>query len=187
VASATGLRLRRPAWGLMAVVAVLAVGEIARHSVDVRRMRPEWYRGGEDRAFVEVARWAGAHTPPDTRFITPPWLEGWRCLSRRGTLVQYRDGSAMHWDLGFEAGWWERLGAVNCAVYYRESGLALELERRYLALTPAELASAAERFGIDGYVVMPTTWSHGQDLVAAYANAQYRAFAIDELRYAAEH
>lgn len=169
----------RPA--LIAVVAIIALLQIGRNSFDLSNMRLDWYRAGEDRAWVDVAMWADMHTPITARFITPPWREGWRCLSRRATLVQYRDGSAMHWEAGFEAGWWERLAALNCDVYYSEDALVLELMARYLALTPADLVAAAERYDID-YVVMPRSWPSADAIAAVYANSGYAVFTIDALR-----
>ncbi|MGD9497821.1 MAG: DUF6798 domain-containing protein, partial [Armatimonadota bacterium] len=169
----------RPA--ILGLVCVIALVQIGRHSIDPGRLGLAWYRAGEDPAWVEMAQWAASDTPVSARFITPPYLEGWRCLSRRGALVEYRDGSAMHWQAGFEAGWWERLQSVHCDVYYSAEGLAGELERRYLALTPADLVAAAGQYGIH-YVVMPAGWPNAGRARAIHANEGFRAFTVEELR-----
>lgn len=171
--------ISRPA--LLAAVLMIALVPIGRNSVDVRALRFDWYRAGADRQWDEMAAWADAHTPLEARFITPPWLEGWRCLSRRGTLVQYRDGSAMDWYPGFEEGWWTRLDAIGCQVWPNVPELRGRLRERYLALSPADLVAAAERYGTD-YVVMPADWPWAETVPAAHANAGYRAYEVEALR-----
>lgn len=127
----------------------------------------------------------GRPDAPTARFVPPPWLESWRCLCRYATLVQYRDGSAMHWEPGFEVGWWERLEALNCAVYYRERELAEELRARYTELTPGRLVDAAERYHID-FVVMPADWKFAEKVRVVHKNHGYRAYAVGDLREASE-
>ena len=176
----------RPRWTralLLGAVGLVALGMVARNSMDLRAMRLDWYRADASRPWDEMARWADASTPASARFITPPYLEGWRCMSRRGTLVEYRDGSAMHWDVGFESGWWERLKALHCDVYYSEDELGPELAERYLALTPADLVAAADRYDID-YVIMPDTWQEPRGLVPVRSTRSYLAWAVADLRRA---
>ncbi len=174
----------QPRWThglLVVIVALIALGTVARNSMDLRAMRLDWYRAGVDRAWDEMARWADANTPTCARFITPPYLEGWRCISRRGTLVQYRDGSAMHWDVGFEFGWWQRLEALHCDVYYSEDELRPELAERYLGLTPGDLVAAADRYDID-YVIMPDSWRGPAGVPPVHSSGGYLAWAVADLR-----
>lgn len=164
---------------LLGFVALIALGLMSRN-LGLPDERPQWYRAGEDRSFVEVAEWAARETPPAARFITPTWMEGWRCLSLRGTLVQYRDLSAMHWDVGFEEGFFERLRALDSEIYYGPD-LARLLREAYLNLRPGVLAAAAERFSVD-YVVMPAEWRHGQGPEPVFANEGYRVLPVGALR-----
>jgi hypothetical protein len=87
----------------------------------------------------------------------------------------------MYWDVGFEYGWWERLRALHCDVHYSGAQLTPTLQERYLALRPAELLTAADRYGID-YIVMPAQWPHAGEFEAAHANSGYRAIAAEQLR-----
>lgn len=166
---------------LLALVALIALGLMAR-GLGLPDDDPRWYRAGDDPSFVQTALWAAEHTPAEARFITPTWIEGWRSISRRGTLAEYRDLSAKHWEAGFEEGLWERLAAVNSAIYYGPD-LARELRAGYLELEPADLIEAASRFDID-YVVMPAEWPYGQGLAPEFANEGYSVFHIATLREA---
>lgn len=180
LAGLAAYRLGDARWALLAAVLALALVQIGRNSMNLCTLRFEWYRAGADRHWDEMAAWADACTPPDARFITPPWLEGWRCLSRRGTLVQYRDGSAMDWYPGFAEGWWARLGAIGCRMLPNVPDRRGRLRERYLAMTPADLVAAAERYGTD-YVVMPANWPWADALASAHANPGYRAYEVEAL------
>jgi hypothetical protein len=185
VGTAAGLLLfvwPMPRQVLIGVAALLAVGLMAR-STGLASGQFEWYRAGEDRQFIAAAEWAEDATAERARFITPTWVEGWRCHSQRTTLAQYRDLSAMHYYVGFEGPLWERLEAVNGAVYFSDQ-LAAQLREGYLALRPVDLAAASERFAID-YVVMPAEWPHGEGLTPVYANEGYEVFSSTELQRAA--
>ncbi|MFP4250249.1 MAG: hypothetical protein ACLFU7_11360 [Armatimonadota bacterium] len=178
-----GLYSRR--WAPIAIAVVVAISAgLAVRAVGLSTGEFAWYRAGSDRAFDDVARWADANTDLQARFITPPGNEGWRSLSRRSTLVQYRDGSAMDWYPGFEPGQRDRLAALDCHLMPNHPDLHGELCRRYLRLTPRRLLAAAEEYAID-YVVMPAEWPHGEGLTPVYANEGYEVFSSTELQRAA--
>ncbi len=172
---------RRPEPAVLAFVTLISLGLMMR-GLGLPQERPEWYRAGEDPSFVQAAEWAARETCPSARFITPVWMEGWRCLSMRGTLAQYRDLSAKHWDVGFEEGFWERLEALNGAVYFGPD-LAQRLRTQYLQLHPEQLLVASETYSID-YVVMPVEWLYGEGLKPIYCNESYQVFPIEAFRQA---
>lgn len=182
-AGAVLLTRHSPRIVLLAILTLLALGMMAR-STGLAHGQFDWYRAGQDEQFAAVAQWAEQQTTTNARFITPTWKEGWRCLSRRTTLAQYRDLSAMHWDVGFEGPLWERLEALNGAVHY-SSDLARDLREGYVSLDRADLASAMERFEID-YAVMPGDWPPGQEMSPVYANEGYRVFTVEELQRGTE-
>ena len=182
--SLVALHTRR--WGVVALSVVLAIsiGQIARNSFDLSEGRFAWYRAKSDMDFDDIARWADRNTDLQARFITPPSMEGWRSLSRRSTLVEYRDGSGMDWYPRFELGWWERLEALDAALMPNHPDLHEELARRYIDLPPERLAAAARAYQID-WVIMPVEWPHAAEFRPVYRNDGYQAFAaaaLDRIR-----
>lgn len=54
-----------------------------------------WLGSGEQTAWLKTQHWARMHTPEGTRFITPPYLSGWRVGSHRSTLGELKDGALL--------------------------------------------------------------------------------------------
>lgn len=74
----------------IALAAVLGLG-LARF---IERPYP-WLASGEETAWLEVQRWAQSQSEPDARFITPPYLSGWRVGSHRSTFGELKDGALL--------------------------------------------------------------------------------------------
>ena len=186
VAGAFVVGTSRRSWGsfvLLGVVACIVSAQALWVSFDLRTRTARWYQGGVDQAFCDVAEWAKRNTPWETQFITPPYLEGWRCFSQRSTLVEWKDGAAMLWSDGYGPIWWDRLACLNCNVEASLPDLYEVMTARYQDLSPRQLVDTAHRFGIDGYVVMSANWASAGHFPKAYTNSEYCVYAIRALEY----
>lgn len=175
------LRSRWRSFALGGVVVSIALAQALWVCFDLPTGTPHWYQGCGDQAFADVAEWARENTSSDTQFITPPYVEGWRCLSQRTTLVEWKDGAAMLWSDDYGPVWWHRLASVNCNVEASVPDRYEVMTVRYQSLSPQQLARAAHSFGIDSYVVMPDSWPFSAQFPEAYANSKYRVYAIRTL------
>ncbi|MFI4897561.1 MAG: DUF6798 domain-containing protein [Phycisphaerales bacterium JB059] len=66
-----------------------------------------WLRDATDASWRETQRWANENTPRGSRFVTPPYLAGWRIGAHRPTFGELRDGGLMFYA-GDPALEWER-------------------------------------------------------------------------------
>ncbi|MFA5160762.1 MAG: DUF6798 domain-containing protein [Elusimicrobiales bacterium] len=66
------------------------------------------FKDAGDRAWIETQLWAKQNTPPETVFLTPPDMRGWRVFSERSPVTEWLDGAAMHWAPGAERIWFSR-------------------------------------------------------------------------------
>jgi hypothetical protein len=117
---------------------------------------------------LALEAWAREHTPLDALFVTPPQLGRFRLLARRAVIADTKS-PPLRPDLLVT--WYHRLCAL--ADVDRAASNA-EVETRYLALAPDQLARVARTFGADYIVVPATTKLPG---APAYANDDWAAYA----------
>lgn len=67
------------------------------------------------RDWTDVRLWAKASTREDAVFFVPLDEYGFRVFSDRSAVVEWLDGSAMHWAPGFEVEWLRRIGDIASA------------------------------------------------------------------------
>ena len=113
-----------------------------RFSFDPLPRNTEW---------VEVQHWCRENTPPGTLFLTPPFLEGFRCHSHRPVFAEWKDGAPHMFNAPSAFKWWRRMGELGIS-----SGSTEHMVKTYGALTTSHLLHLAEKYGIQ-YVVMPKT------------------------------
>lgn len=61
----------------------------------------------------DVQKWVQRHTGKDALFVVPPYVNGFRTFSQRSVFVEKIDGGAMHWNIGYEQKWAERLNELG--------------------------------------------------------------------------
>ncbi len=175
-------RLRHRALAARGSAAVLAalliatagggrLGDLARLGIPDRRIAAtlgtdvsEPAPQGSRDDFLDVCRWARAHTRPSDLFLAP--TSGWasfRLYAARPLFVAYKDGSVVTYAVPRRAEeWYRRLGAVNDL---------------YAAFTTDAVAGFARAHGIR-YVIQERS-RPAIDLPIAYENAGYRVYAVD--------
>lgn len=119
--------------------------------------------------------WARENTPPETVFITPPYLEGFRIHSRRGIVAEAKDGAACIYDIGFTMKWWERMNDLGF------SDLSITIldivpgsRRNYAALDMAGIGRLSAKYGA-GYIVTEAPGAAG--LKQVYRNGGFHIYS----------
>ena len=60
-----------------------------------------------------IQEWVRDYTPQDALFITPPYLSGFRVISKRATVLEVADAEAVLRDPEFADIWMERMNALG--------------------------------------------------------------------------
>ncbi len=102
---------RAAAGSSIALAAVLGLG-IVRF---IERPYP-WLTSGEETAWLEVQHWARSQSDPGSRFITPPYLSGWRVGSHRSSFGELKDGALLFYSGEPVFVWDERMRALGFGV-----------------------------------------------------------------------
>jgi len=123
----------------------------------------------------KLQRWVKDNTPAESIFIVPPYRDGFRVFSQRSPVVEWVDGSAIHWAPGSEKEWLRRLrdlgykeySAITCLRFAEaESTVSTEYGKKkviphpramyaayiYSSMNEARLTELARKYGA-GYVV----------------------------------
>ncbi|HVT81115.1 MAG TPA: DUF6798 domain-containing protein, partial [Phycisphaerae bacterium] len=75
---------------------------------------PVLKRSGEgDPAWADVQRWIQEHTPKTARILTPPTDSGFRILSQRSIVGEYRDGTQLYFKGAFAKDLWDIMKTVQ--------------------------------------------------------------------------
>ncbi|MDD4894615.1 MAG: hypothetical protein PHW54_04795 [Candidatus Omnitrophica bacterium] len=109
----------------------------------------------------ELQRWVKANTPVESIFIVPPYRDGFRVFSQRSPVVEWVDGSAMHWAPSFEKEWTKRLRDME----YKEYGAITSLR-----FTEVETTVSTEE---------------GEKIIVSHPRAMYAAYiyaSMDEAK-----
>ncbi len=125
---------------------------------------------GDGRAWRLVQDWARENTAPGDIFITPPYLEGFRVHSRRGTVLELKDGAAAVYDARFGLAWWRRLndfGYTNLAV---DPEMGRKVRALYEGMDGGALAGLARKYGAS-YVIREEGCPSG--MRAVYTNERF--------------
>jgi hypothetical protein len=160
LALATALVLFAPAgrWHLRSVLIGSCTLVLLAAVIGERRARRTWRYLAADRPWVDVQRWAKAHTSPDAVFATPPYEEGFRVHSQRTVLGEWKDCAAIMWAPDYTDTWlaWYRAIGGDLDGAPRTS-MADRLEALWRALSPAEVEEFASARGADLLVVERAT------------------------------
>jgi hypothetical protein len=124
-----------------------------------QRFTPPYENRGD---WIGVQLWAKDNTPIDAMFITPPYLQGFRIYSERGTVAEWKDGTQQYFDTEYSFVWWERI-----------SDLGKEDKTYYDSLTKERLLEFCKKYGAS-YIVFPVTKK--LDLPPVYENKEYRVY-----------
>lgn len=146
----------------------------------------------------QLQYWVKDNTPLASVFIVPPYRDGFRVFSQRSPVVEWVDGSAMHWSPGFEKEWLRRIRDLGFEEYrvipslrFAESQMTIHLgEKRvlitshpfaiqaaitYSSLDEAKLIKLAQKYGA-GYVVREDDKLQAFPLI--YQNRTFRLYRI---------
>ncbi|NQU09256.1 endo-1,4-beta-xylanase, partial [bacterium] len=165
-------RRRWPGWleALVGAAGVLAAVAVAAGAW------PDWQAPSAAEAdWWSVQRWARANTPRDALYLTPIQQGGFRILSQRSVVAEWRDGTQLYFSAAFGPAWWERINALQPGMRAAPDGLRLLVRGRSLGeQTDDEVIALAKRYTAT-HVVLPSDAT--RRLTALYTNA---AWAIHE-------
>ncbi|MBM4047067.1 MAG: hypothetical protein FJ279_18345 [Planctomycetes bacterium] len=116
-------------------------------------------------AWVEVQQWCKQHTPKDAFFLTPVYLDGFRCFSDRAVWAEFKDGGAHMVNAVTAKEWWNRMG---CLHFWGNDGYK-DPQLAFAALTGGRLTEIAGRYHASHVVLrkdrpLPLTklWSNAE-------------------------
>lgn len=106
---------------------------------------PEW---------AAVQRWARAATPVDALFLTPIQPDGFRMLSQRAIVGEWRDGTQLYFSGAYTAPWWTRMNDLQPDMRPDPAGRRLLVRGRSLSqLSDADLLALAAKYEATHVVV----------------------------------
>lgn len=105
------------------------------------------------RPWRELQVWAREHTPASARFLTPPYLSGFRVHSERGVVGELEDGRAVLASGAFAAWWRTWFVGFGGSIGAPSRSAAERLARGWFAKDEAQLRTLARHYGAD-YVVL---------------------------------
>ena len=127
-----------------------------------------------DAAWCDVQRWAQAHTPVDALFLTPAQESGFRMLSQRSVVGEWRDGTQLYFSADFTKPWWERMNALQPGMRLAPDGQRLLVRGKSLGqLEDEPLIALARQFGAT-HVVVPA--EETRRLMMLYTNAVWGVY-----------
>ena len=140
------------------VLGLMLVGAGCLHLAGIDTLSRRIYplsQHGSPRAAMED--WVSASTPVDAVFATPPSLSSFRAGARRAIVVNHKAFPYRDADI---AVWFKRvIDMAPLSLPDRtDATLMAQLDEAFDALTPAELAERAERYGFV-YAVRTTPWA----------------------------
>ena len=113
--------------------------------------------------WVKTQLWAKENTPLDAIFITPPYLQGFRVFSERGTVAEWKDGTQQYFDTEYSYEWWERTNDIGTMDKKFYNNLTLEQFLRF-----------CKKYGAS-YIVFPA--GKTLELPHVYENKDYRIYS----------
>ena len=175
--------------------AIAAVVGAVMGIAGLARFWPGWRAGGgTDAGWWMAQRWARQNTPVDALFLTPVQTGGFRILSQRSVVGEWRDGTQLYFCAAFGPVWWERMNALQPGMRAAPDGQRLLVRGRSLEdQTDEDVIALAKRYGAT-HLALPV--DANRRLTVLYTNAVwgiYRpaiapppvATAADELKQAA--
>ena len=180
----TDVRLNRPPrWVLLALATITALGVTAVNRAASVGVRLEGLQG-DNEGYVELARWAGRHTPKDALFLVPPDEESFRVHARRAIVINFKGVPQLSAEL---SEWRDRLCWVldtdtrGLLALPRPMGRTLQAIRARYDGLPAEYHFGTARHFGARYVVLTSRSNVPADarLVRSDSNGRYFLYDLD--------
>jgi hypothetical protein len=166
------LSARQLAAGQSAVVAVVAGGTIIWLAAVIgpALLRPKQ----TDAAWFDVQAWAKSHTAADALFLTPAQTGGFRILSGRSVVAEWRDGTQLYFSAGFTKPWWERMNALQPGMRLAPDKRRLLVRGKHIGqLDDEALLALARQYGAT-HIVLPA--DEPRRLVGLYTNTEWTVY-----------
>ncbi len=130
--------------------------------------------------WFDVQRWARKHTDKDTRFLTPPDMEGFRVFSERPVVGEFKDAAAVLWDAQYADYWRRWVRSFRGDPYATDLAIWERFRRQWDLLDASAILELARQYDSD-YVVFRRpdwlAWLGGNrfeyDGPIAYQNARF--------------
>lgn len=106
------------------------------------------------KAWTGAARFARAETPPDTVFVVPPRLGGFRLVGRRAVVV---DNKVFPFGDADMQEWYERMLFTHAGRIDGELPSLIELDANYAVIDDAHLRRVQQRYGATHALLWPRT------------------------------
>ncbi|MBI4055479.1 MAG: hypothetical protein HY402_05030 [Elusimicrobia bacterium] len=184
-------RHHMPSWfsSNLAVFLAAFVNLLPYHSLLQYRIQYKQFDNKSEikRDWEDLGRWVKEHTPVESLFLSPPYMNGFRVYSQRSPYVEWIDAAAMHWARGYENGWVERmaqlgfwgetLGSLRYASVWHENPSleAVGALEAYERINEDQLLKFSNRHGVD-YVV--TEHEKSLHFPAIYQNKSFSLYRI---------
>jgi hypothetical protein len=130
----------------------------------------EWMLAWED-----VQKWAHNNTEPTVTFIVPPYISGFRIFSKRGIMVDWKDGGTMVLDSKYEVEWKQRLNALNISIEKKKRLEGSVMKTAYESLDTNQIQDVGRKYQAQFVVVeRPKQF----DLRRVYGNAYFSVYSL---------
>jgi len=121
--------------------------------------------------WCDAQRWAREFTPADSLFLTPAQNSGFRILSGRSVVGEWRDGTQLYFSAGFTRTWWERMNALQPGMRLAPDKRRLLVRGKALSqLDDDALLALAQQCGAT-HIVVPV--DETRRLALLYSNADW--------------
>jgi hypothetical protein len=126
---------------------------------------------GADAAWQDAQRWARNHTRPDALFLTPAQVGGFRILSQRSVVGEWRDGTQLYFSAAFAKPWWDRMNALQPGLRLAPDGRRLLVRGKTLGQLEDEQVLALARQFDATHLVLPA--DETRRLAMLYTNTEW--------------
>jgi hypothetical protein len=130
-----------------------------------------------DAPWFDAQRWVRDHTPVDALLLTPAQVGGFRMLSQRSIVGEWRDGTQLYFSGAFAKPWWDRMNQLQPGLRLAPDGRRLLVRGRALGDLDDEKVLALARETGATHVVLPA--DETRRLRVLYTNAVWGVYLPD--------
>jgi hypothetical protein len=129
--------------------------------------------------FVDISRYVKSHTPKQSLFITPPFIEGFRLYSERSAVVDFKTHPIGR-GAGLQDEWMDRLlNVCNVKMFRPPRGWAeiLKCKRGYDSLTREDFLYLCDKYKADYFIAYSNAINARWHDILVYKNSKFALFS----------
>ncbi len=167
--------------GVLLFFSLIPYFSVIRYRIAKRSLE---YRSSFQCDWITLQRWAQSYTSTEAKFLTPPYINGFRVFSKRTAFIERLDASAFHWHPSIYQQWTERcaqLGYKNLPgfefhPFYSSSPISQQTQAIYNTLSREKILQLGSQYDLD-YLV---TYNRSlENFPLVYKNANFAVFRIE--------